>query len=188
MSIPNLITFVRIILIPIFMLMFYIPYRPAALITALLFAIGALTDWLDGYLARALSQTSRLGEFLDPVADKLVVAIALVLLVGEGQWVYTAIPAAIIVGREIVISALREWMAEIGKRASVAVSYVGKIKTALQMLAILLLLLGRPNAELHNQWINIIGFGLLYLAAMLTLWSMIMYLRAAWPQLKIENY
>lgn len=184
MNIPNLLTIFRIIAIPIFVLFFYLPLSWNHLASALIFAVAAFTDWLDGYIARTFHQTSVLGEFLDPVADKLVVAVALVLLVGEKSLPFLAIPAAVIVGREIVISALREWMAEIGKRASVAVSFVGKVKTFLQMVAIFLLLLYKP----HGQVLFVIlGYIFLYLAAILTLWSMVMYIKTAWPDLTLKQ-
>jgi CDP-diacylglycerol--glycerol-3-phosphate 3-phosphatidyltransferase len=183
MSIPNLLTWLRIILIPVFVLLFYLPWPWARLTTAAIFGLAAITDWLDGYLARSLQQTSRLGAFLDPVADKLIVATALVLLVGGDHYPYLAIPAAVIVGREIVISALREWMAEVGKRASVAVSLLGKIKTILQMVAILLLLIGRPSAHQYFPHLGLIGYILLYVAAAMTIWSMLVYLKAAWKDL-----
>lgn len=176
MNIPNSLTFLRIGLIPVLVLFFYLPYSWARFTTAGIFALAAITDWLDGYLARRWHQTSSLGTFLDPVADKLIVAVALVLIVGEKGLPLIALPAAVIVGREIVVSALREWMAELGKRASIAVSLVGKFKTATQMLAIFFLLLYVPNSE---QWAGKIGYFLLYLAAFLTLWSMVVYLKAA---------
>ncbi|HEV2613882.1 MAG TPA: CDP-diacylglycerol--glycerol-3-phosphate 3-phosphatidyltransferase [Gammaproteobacteria bacterium] len=180
MNIPNILTWIRVALIPIFVVVFYLPWIGAHFLAALIFALGAITDWLDGYLARALNQASAFGKFLDPVADKLMVAVALVLIVGQyqGQFEITLeIPAAIIIGREIVISALREWMAEIGKSKSVAVSYLGKIKTTVQMLS-LILLLAEPIRLFDGLLINI-GITLLWLAAGLTLWSMIIYLRAA---------
>jgi CDP-diacylglycerol--glycerol-3-phosphate 3-phosphatidyltransferase len=183
MTIPNILTLLRIAAIPFLVLFFYMPVSFSHILTAGIFALASLTDWLDGYLARYWHQTSSLGEFLDPVADKLIVAVALVLLVGEQQLPYLSIPAAIIVGREIVISALREWMAELGKRASVAVSYVGKIKTFIQMLSLFFLLLYKPGV---NEYIGIIGYFLIYIAAIMTLWSMIMYLRAAWPQISVS--
>lgn len=179
-SIPNILTLIRISLIPIFVLLFYLPFSWAPMATALVFAIAAITDWLDGYLARKLKQVSPLGEFLDPVADKLIVAVALVLLVQAHASALLAIPAAIIVCREIVISALREWMAEVGKRQTVAVSAIGKLKTTGQMLAIILLLSQDPN---KISLITICGFILIYAAAVLTLWSMVSYLRAAWSDL-----
>lgn len=179
MNIPNYFTFLRILLIPFFVLFFYLPVTWSHVAAAIVFALAGITDWLDGYLARVLKQTSKLGEFLDPVADKLVVAIALVLITGEKGLPYIAIPAAVIVGREILISALREWMSDVGKRTSVAVSYVGKFKTAIQMLSIILLLLYRPGETMLPA---ILGYTLLYTAAVLTLWSMVMYLKAAWPE------
>ncbi len=181
MTIPTLLTLLRIVLIPFFILFFYLPLHWGHWIAALIFTFAAITDWLDGYLARALKQTSALGEFLDPVADKLIVAFALVLIVGQPYLHYLAIPAGIIVCREIAISALREWMAELGKRASVAVSYIGKIKTALQMVAIIVLLAYRPGPD---HILLYVGYVFIYLAAIATLWTMVMYLRAAWPQLK----
>lgn len=181
MNIPNILTSLRILLIPIFVLVYYLPYDWAPMATGIIFAIAGFTDWLDGYLARKWNQTSPFGAFLDPVADKLLVAISLVLLVeGYANW-WITIPAVVIIGREIVISALREWMAEIGKRASVAVSYIGKVKTALQMLAIMLMIITEPYTNV--SWAGIVA---LYLAAMLTLWSMYQYVRAAWPALSEE--
>lgn len=184
MNIPNLLTLFRIALIPIFIIVFYLPFSWSHLASAAIFALASFTDWLDGYLARTLKQTSSLGAFLDPVADKLLVAIALVMLVGEKGLPYLAIPAAVIVGREIVISALREWMAEIGKRASVAVSYIGKFKTTIQMLSLILLLAYKPG---QNLWIGILGYLMLAGAAILTLWSMIYYLKAAWPNMMLSE-
>ena len=146
---------------------------------AVIFALASFTDWLDGFLARKLKQTSPFGAFLDPVADKLLVASTLLLLLGSKDIHYITVPAIIIVGREIVISALREWMAEIGTRASVKVSYIGKVKTGLQMLALILLLVFHPA----TSWPGVVGFVLLYLAAILTIWSMVIYLHIAWPQL-----
>lgn len=181
MNIPNLLTFLRIFLIPIFVLVFYLPFENSHIVTAIIFSFAALTDWLDGYLARTLHQTSKLGAFLDPVADKLIVAVALVLLVGEKDLPYLAIPAAVIVSREIVVSALREWMAEVGNRTSVAVSFLGKIKTAVQMIALILLLAYKPGEFL---WFGKAGYILLYIAAILTLWSMLIYLKAVWRELR----
>ena len=150
--------------------------------SAVIFALAGITDWLDGYMARKLDQFTPFGAFLDPVADKLMVAIALALLVERfGSWWFT-IPAMVIIGREIVISALREWMAELGKRTSVAVSYVGKVKTTFQILAILVLLAAAPE---RSGWLLDLGLVLLYLSAILTLWSMYNYLRAAWPSFDI---
>ena len=179
-NIPNILTVLRIVLIPVFVILFYLPVRWSHLGCALAFALAAITDWLDGYLARRWGQVSPLGAFLDPVADKLMVAVALILLVQAEPYPELAIPAAVIIGREITVSALREWMAELGARAAVAVSLIGKFKTAVQMIAILLLIYRDPILGVPVQPF---GFTLLYLAAVLTLWSMVVYLRAAWPRL-----
>lgn len=175
-SLPNLLTLLRIGLIPVFIVVFYAGANIAA---AVIFGIASITDGLDGYLARRLGLMSSFGAFLDPVADKLLVAATLLLLVGAKDIDYITIPAIVIVGREIVISALREWMAELGKRASVTVSYIGKVKTVVQMLALVLLLAYAP----HESWWGVVGFILLYLAAILTIWSMVVYLSIAWPEL-----
>lgn len=182
---PNILTALRIVLIPIFVVAYYLPYAWAPLLTTVLFVLAALTDWLDGYLARRLNQLSPFGAFLDPVADKLMVACALVLLAVDPKVqsmvlddrLFTLV-VIIIIGREITISALREWMAELGKRASVAVSIVGKFKTIGQMVAIPFMLYRQP---LWGLPVVKIGEILLYIAAGLTLWSMAVYLRAAWP-------
>ncbi|MEQ5833833.1 CDP-diacylglycerol--glycerol-3-phosphate 3-phosphatidyltransferase [Marinobacter halodurans] len=178
MNLPNILTVSRIVMIPVFVVIFYLPFEWHFLTSAAIFALAGATDWLDGYLARRLNQSTPFGAFLDPVADKLMVAIALTVLVDEHHSMLMTIPASIIIGREIVISALREWMAEMGKRASVAVSYIGKIKTTAQMVSIIMLLafpIGTVGA--------ILGKVLLYVAAILTLWSMYLYLKAAWPDL-----
>jgi CDP-diacylglycerol---glycerol-3-phosphate 3-phosphatidyltransferase len=181
-TVPNLLTLLRIVLIPVFVGVFYLPFQGARVSCALIFAAAAVTDLLDGHLARRWGQTSPLGAFLDPVADKLMVAVALVLLVQAQPSPALAVPAAVIIGREITISALREWMAELGARAQVAVSKVGKFKTTAQMVAIFLLLIdGRCRLGLD---LLDLGWLLLYLAALLTLWSMVVYLRAAWPRLR----
>jgi CDP-diacylglycerol--glycerol-3-phosphate 3-phosphatidyltransferase len=178
-SLPNLLTLLRIIMIPIFIIVFYLPWDWARWTAAWIFAIASITDWLDGYLARRLEQISPFGAFLDPVADKLLVASSLLLLVGARDIDYITLPAIVIVGREIVISSLREWMAEVGKRASITVNYIGKFKTAVQMVAILLLIAFQPGASYLGLW----GVVLLYLAAILTIWSMVVYLLIAWPEL-----
>ena len=170
----------RILLIPVFVIVFYAEASWAPYVAAAVFGAAALTDWLDGYLARRWEQTSALGAFLDPVADKLMVAVALVLVVQSDPRVLVALPAMVIIGREITVSALREWMAEIGARAKVAVSKTGKIKTTAQMISIVLLIL-RDTA--FGPWVYGLGLILLHVAAVLTLWSMILYLRAAWPSL-----
>ena len=181
MNIPNSLTILRILLIPVFILVFYLPFKWTHAAAAGMFALGAVTDWLDGFLARRLNQTSRFGAFLDPVADKLLVAVALVMLVQTDPRVWLAITAAIIIGREIAVSALREFMAEIGQRSQVKVATVGKVKTTTQMLAIVLMLYRIPIGDVP---IYEIGYVLLVIAAGLTLWSMFVYLRAAWPSLK----
>ncbi|WP_375738281.1 CDP-diacylglycerol--glycerol-3-phosphate 3-phosphatidyltransferase [Pseudomonas boanensis] len=182
MNIPNLLTVLRVLLIPVFILLFYLPFSWSYLAASAVFAIAAVTDWFDGYLARRWQQSTPFGAFLDPVADKLMVAVALVLLVEEHHTLWLTLPAAIIIGREIVVSALREWMAELGARAHVAVSNLGKWKTAAQMAA-LVILLGNPPQ--FTMWV-LGGYLLLILAAALTLWSMLQYLLAAWPHLSTD--
>ncbi|MDP3268787.1 MAG: CDP-diacylglycerol--glycerol-3-phosphate 3-phosphatidyltransferase [Legionella sp.] len=182
-NIPNMFTLMRIVLIPIFIGVFYLPWRYAQVTSALIFAIACFTDWLDGYLARRLKMMSHFGAFLDPVADKLLVSTSLLLLVGAKDINFITIPAIVIVGREIVISALREWMAEVGNRASVTVGYIGKIKTTVQMVALVLLLAFNP---LFSWW-GVLGFILLYVSAILTIWSMVIYLTIAWPELMKKN-
>ncbi|ANF57608.1 CDP-diacylglycerol--glycerol-3-phosphate 3-phosphatidyltransferase [Halotalea alkalilenta] len=178
MNIPNILTLIRIIFIPLLVIAFYLPPSWSYPSAALLFGAAAVTDWFDGYLARRWNQSTPFGAFLDPVADKLIVAVALALLIERYDSIWMTLPALVIIGREIVISALREWMAELGKRANVAVSQIGKLKTALQMISIFLLLGVSPGSM-----IGMLGQLMLYAAALLTLWSMIQYLRAAWPEL-----
>ncbi|MEE9358446.1 CDP-diacylglycerol--glycerol-3-phosphate 3-phosphatidyltransferase [Candidatus Vondammii sp. HM_W22] len=180
LNIPNILTLLRIALIPVYVGIFYLPWELAGQACALVFALAAITDWLDGYLARKLQQVSSLGAFLDPVADKLMVSTALILLVEAHPSPVLAVPVLVIIGREIAISALREWMAEFGVRAQVAVSVIGKIKTAFQMTAIFLLIYSQDILGLP---IATIGYVLLYVAAILTFWSMMVYIRAAWPTL-----
>ena len=182
-NLPNTLTWIRIALIPLFVVVFYLPYPWARPASALIFALAGLTDWLDGYLARRLNQTSAFGAFLDPVADKLMVAVALVLIVEADKTIYSvpiALSAAIIIGREITISALREWMAELGNRAAVAVSAVGKFKTIAQIVALILMLYKLPVGPVSMY---AVGLAFLLVAAALTMWSMIVYLRSAWPVL-----
>ncbi len=186
MNIPIQLTLLRIVLIPLLVVFFYLHTSWAYLLTLFVFAVAAMTDWLDGYLARSLNQTSTLGAFLDPVADKLIVSTVLVLLVNESTVPFIAIPVAIIIGREIAVSALREWMAEIGNRASVAVSYVGKIKTVMQMIAILFLLISRAGFFTSHYLVEQTGNILLYIAALLTIWTMLMYIRAAWKDMVLS--
>ncbi len=175
-SIPNLLTLIRIILIPIFVIVFYLPIHGAHIIVALIFAIACITDWWDGYLARRLQQTTKLGAFLDPVADKLIVAVALIMIVAVPYLHYLTIPAMVIIGREIVVSALREWMASVGQRAHVSVVTIAKWKTLSQMIAIFCLLAYTPKV---SELIVIVGYIALYVATILTLWTMCMYLYAA---------
>lgn len=169
-------------MIPVLVVVFYLPFQNHLLVAAVIFAAAAITDWVDGYLARRLGQTTAFGAFLDPVADKLMVAVALVLLVERHDTVLFTLAASVIIGREIVISALREWMAELGARTSVAVSYVGKVKTAFQMVAITALLAIDPNT--NESWLLALSYVILYIAAVLTLWSMFIYLKAAWIVIK----
>ena len=183
LNIPNLLTWFRILMIPVFVAVFYVSDETLSLhhkhlLSTFVFFLAAITDWLDGYLARALDQGSAFGAFLDPVADKLMVAAALIVLVKLG--LVDAIVAFIIIGREITISALREWMAQLGSSKSVAVSMLGKLKTTFQMLAILFLLYQEPLLGISTLWW---GTLLIYLAAILTLWSMAYYLMLAKPQI-----
>jgi CDP-diacylglycerol--glycerol-3-phosphate 3-phosphatidyltransferase/cardiolipin synthase len=178
-----LLTWLRIILIPLMIAVFYVPSSWTQnvgrdLAATLIFIVAATTDWLDGYLARRWNETSAFGAFLDPVADKLMVAAALIMLVQLDR--VDAILASIIIGREITISALREWMAQIGAHKSIAVSMIGKIKTTAQMIAIPMLLYHAPIHDLDMQFL---GTWLIYVAAVLTLWSMGYYMRMAWPHL-----
>ncbi|MDP2902617.1 MAG: CDP-diacylglycerol--glycerol-3-phosphate 3-phosphatidyltransferase [Methylovulum sp.] len=175
-NLPTNITLLRIALIPLLTVVFYLPWDYSNVACTLIFIIAGITDWLDGYLARKMQMETPFGAFLDPVADKLMVAMVLVIIVQQQASAYLAIPAAIIIGREITIASLREWMAEIGQRATVKVSQLAKWKTGIQMLSIGLLLY---HENLLGIPINTIGYVLLYVAAILTLWSMVAYLRAA---------
>ena len=179
-TLPNFLTLLRIVLIPFFIVSFYLPFGWAHWLTAGIFLLAAVTDWLDGYLARQLKQSSAFGAFLDPVADKLMVAAALVLIVSQYPQTWTAIAGIVVISREILISALREWMAELGKRASVKVSFIGKIKTTFQMIA-LIILLSQPTG--YTPFV-IFGFVMLGVAVVLTLWSMVLYLVTAWKVLR----
>jgi CDP-diacylglycerol--glycerol-3-phosphate 3-phosphatidyltransferase len=183
MTFPMILTLLRIALIPVLVLFFYLPYAWASLAAAAVFILAAITDWLDGYLARRMGLMSKLGAFLDPVADKLMVATALVLMVQTPPPIvfpmfFFTLSAAIIIGREIAISALREWMSEMGERGIVKVGVLGKFKTIFQMTAISCLLYQSDFLWLP---VALIGEVLLYLSAALTLWSMWVYLHAAWP-------
>lgn len=168
-------------MIPLFVVVFLMPGRWTQIGAAALFGIAAATDWLDGYLARRLGQTTRFGAFLDPVADKLIVVSAVVLLTAHHASVYFTLPALVIVGRELVVTALREWMAEMNERGVIAVTRVAKFKTGVQIAALIVLLAFPPDSQFG--WV-ILGYGLLYLAAGLTLISMASYLRMAWPALR----
>jgi CDP-diacylglycerol--glycerol-3-phosphate 3-phosphatidyltransferase/cardiolipin synthase len=178
LNLAIMLTLFRIAAIPAVVICFYSPLPDARPIAAILFGIAAVTDFIDGWVARKFDQTSRFGEFLDPVADKLMVAIVLVMLVQAQSGWFEDIIAMIIIGREITISALREWMATIGERANVQVSMAGKVKTTLQMFGIGLMVY--KNA-LFGIDMYAVGFVLLVAAAVMTIWSMIIYLRAAWP-------
>jgi len=181
-NLPNALTWARIAAIPLIVLLFYMPYPWADPAAGLLFAAAGITDSLDGYFARRLGQISRLGAFLDPVADKLIVAVALVLLVSKDPRPLIVVTAAIIIGREITISALREWMAEIGARRKVAVSQLGKYKTILQITGLSMMLYRVQLFGLLPTYR--LGVVLTEIAAVATLVSMVVYLRAAWPELK----
>ncbi len=183
-NVPNTLTWLRIAAMPLIVILFYMPYPWADPAAGILFAAAGITDSLDGYFARRLKQTSRLGTFLDPVADKLIVAVALVLLVSRDHRWPIVITAAIIIGREITISALREWMAEIGARRKVAVSQLGKYKTILQIVGLSLMLYRTPLFGIATYRPGVI---FTEIAALATLVSMVMYLRAAWPDLRRED-
>jgi len=178
-NLPNFLTILRIFLIPVLIAVFYtLPAPWNSALSCAIFSLAAFTDWLDGWLARRSGQTTRFGAFLDPVADKLIVVSVLIILVEQYPSIWLALAAWVIIGREIIISALREWMAQIGQREMVGVSWIGKLKTATQMAALLLLLWHQP---LWGVPVTLIGETLLLIAAGLTLWSMIVYLRAALP-------
>jgi len=176
MNLPTLLTVARIVLLPIIIIIFYLPYYWARPLSCVIFMIAGFTDWLDGYLARLWNQESRFGAFLDPVADKLMVATVLILMVEFDNSPWLTIPAIVIIGREITISALREWMAEMGNRGKVKVGWLGKVKTTLQIVALSMLLYLHPLMGLP---IYKIGMVALYIATALTIWSMVGYLQAA---------
>ncbi len=189
LTVPTMLTLLRIVLIPVLAVVFYLPYTWTNFAAASVFGLAALTDWLDGWIARRFHQYSTFGAFLDPVADKLMVSTALFLIVQGHPTAWMALWAAVMVGREIAVSALREWMAELGQRARVAVATVGKIKTIAQMVALLFLLYSIDPSRPHplpwpGDFIFHIGDWLLAIAALLTLWSGYEYLRAAWPALR----
>lgn len=179
-TVPNLLTGLRIVLIPVIVGLFYLPVGWGDRLAGLLFAVAGITDTLDGYIARRTGQVSPLGAFLDPVADKLIVATALVLIVTRNPVWYVTLTATVIIGREIAISALREWMAGLGLRHKVAVSVLGKIKTIAQIVGLSMMLYYHDLWTLPIYWIGLV---LTIIAAVLTLWSMVLYLQAAWPEL-----
>lgn len=179
----NKLTLFRILVIPAMVMVYYSPFSWRFFAAGLLFSLAAITDFLDGYVARKYDQATPFGAFLDPVADKLIVAAALCVLIQAHNSLWFTVPAIVIVGREIVISALREWMAELGVRSTVAVSAIGKVKTTFQMIAIIVLLVFPPDWDYK---LTVVGFIALYIAAGLTLYSMIIYLKAAWPELLPE--
>lgn len=184
MNIPLILTLSRIVAIPVFILVYSLPFPWAHPLACVIFALACITDWFDGYLARIWSQTTDLGAFLDPVADKLLVAVALVMVLGSHLFHYLALAAVIIIGREIAVSALREWMSAVGKRAGVVVTFVAKVKTTIQMIALGMLVWYHPHSF---GWITWLGPLLLYVSAVLTVWSMIIYLKIAWPHLTIAT-
>ena len=177
-TVPTAITLFRIGLIPLFVVVFYLPFAWSNLAAAVIFGIASITDWVDGYLARVLKQESPFGAFLDPVADKLMVVVAIVLLVGAHPSIYVVLPSIIIVAREISISALREWMAGLGNSATVQVSFIGKAKTTTQLISLILMIYSESIFNLPTFTIGLFGY---YLAAILTIYSMAVYLKAAWP-------
>lgn len=183
-NVPIILTLLRILAIPVIVLFYLLPFSWAHPAAAILLGLAAFTDWLDGYLARSLSQTTQFGAFLDPVADKLLVAVSLVMVLSSHLIPYLGLASAIIIGREIAISALREWMSVIGKRVGVRVTNIAKYKTAIQMLALGMLVWYHPNSY---EWLKWVGPVLLYFAAILTIWSMCIYLKAAWPNFMIDN-
>ena len=195
LTIPTWLTLLRILLIPVLVVVFYLPYAWTNFAAVFVFVLAALTDWLDGWIARRYNQFSAFGAFLDPVADKLMVAVALFLIVQGHPTMWMAIWAAVIVGREIAVSALREWMAGMGQRATVKVATIGKIKTIAQMVAVSCLLYAiSPQHQLEpgkgiwlGEWVFHIGDWLLAAAAVLTLWSGAQYLHAAWPALREDE-
>jgi CDP-diacylglycerol---glycerol-3-phosphate 3-phosphatidyltransferase len=180
-NLPNTLTWLRILMIPGVMILFYLPFWWAHPAAGVGFALAGITDTLDGYFARKLGLTSRLGAFLDPVADKLIVAAALVLIVSDDARWFVVIMAIVILGREIAVSALREWMAEIGARGRIKVSQLAKYKTIMQITGLSMMLFHHP---LFGIAIYKLGVVLTAVAAVLTLWSMVLYLRLAWPELR----
>ncbi len=183
-NLANTVTLIRIALVPVVVVLYFAQFPGHYLWAAGVFTAASISDWLDGYLARRLNQTSEFGAFLDPVADKLLVALVLVLLVANYSTVWFILPVSIIVGREILVSALREWMASRGQRDAVAVAFAGKVKTTVQMIAIIILLASDPAGP-AIFWQA--GYVLIYIAAALSLYSMAMYFRSAWGKLAPEQ-
>ncbi len=184
LNLANILTLFRIAAIPVVVICFYSSIPNARPIAAIIFGIAAITDLIDGWVARKYGQTSRFGEFLDPVADKLMVSIVLVMLVQAQAGWFEDIIAMIIIGREITISALREWMATIGERTNVKVDITGKVKTTLQMFGIAFMVYKNPFMGID---VYAVGFVLLVAAAIMTIWSMIIYLKAAWPFIMMDD-
>ena len=183
-NLPNILTVARIVAVPLVVALFYWNHPWSNPLAAIVFIAAAITDSLDGYLARRLGLTTPLGEFLDPVADKLMVATALVLLVGHDTRPLIVVTAVVIIGREITVSALREWMAHLGARAKVAVSSLGKIKTIVQMTGLSMMMF---RSDVFGLPVYEIGVALVVIAGALTLWSMVSYLQAAWPELRRDR-
>lgn len=187
-TIPNIITFIRVLLIPVFLVVYYLDWKWAHQMAAFIFWVAAITDWFDGYLARKLKQSTPFGAFLDPVADKLIVAAALLMITHSYNTAYITVPAILLMSREIYVSALREWMGQQGKSDTVKVSFMGKAKTTAQMLALIGLL---SELEVFMgvtiYWVTL-GYILLYFAAVLSVWSMVTYTIAAWKDLSNVNY
>jgi CDP-diacylglycerol--glycerol-3-phosphate 3-phosphatidyltransferase len=184
LNIPNILSLLRIALIPILVLMYFLPIETAHIWATIIFIVAAITDWFDGYLARKWNQTSPFGAFIDPVADKLIVVVALVMIVYSFPVWYILIPVILIIVRELTVSALREWMAELGQRGVVKVSKMGKWKTTFQMIALGCLIFHKP---LFGLPVFEVGVVTLYVATWLTLLSMFNYLQAAWPMLKAKG-
>jgi CDP-diacylglycerol--glycerol-3-phosphate 3-phosphatidyltransferase len=184
MTLPTTVTLFRIVLIPLFVIVFYLPFAWANVAATVIFAVASVSDWVDGYLARSMQQESSFGAFLDPVADKLMVVVVIVLLVEAHPSVFVALPSIVIVAREISVSALREWMAQLGSSTTVRVSFVGKTKTTAQMLALGFMIYAEPFMGLPIFTIGLVTY---YVAAILTIVSMIIYLRASWPIITRES-
>lgn len=192
MNIANILTSFRIICIPLLVFFFYLPVSWGQTTAALIFAVVGWTDWFDGWVARKFNMQSALGEFLDPVADKLMVAASLVLLVEQHATIWIAVPALVIISREITVSALREWMAEYGERSAIKVVFVAKLKTLMQLSAIFFLLLAGKENDVESIWAHsqlyIWGYIFMYSAVALTLWSMFIYLKVTWPLLSAAKH